>query len=90
MAWALIPVMGTPNYNLGVFLFGTDKVLNIKTGQFEQADGAAKCLIATRKSKGDWYEYSADDVVLRLPKCYVSDMYYTRVYSQDMIDSYLL
>lgn len=87
VSWALIPVEGTPNYDLGVFLIGTDKVLNIKTGRFEQAE---RTLIAMRRSKGDWYEYSANNVVRRMPKSYVSDMYYDRIYSKEMVDSYLL
>lgn len=90
LVWALIPVVGTPNYTLGVFLCGTDKVLNIKTGMFEQINDSARPLPADRRSDGDWYVYTAGNVVHRLPKYYVSDMYYARVYNQKMIESYLL
>lgn len=90
LAWALIPVYGTAEYTLGVYLYGADKVLNIRTGQFEQITDCARPLIANRRYDGDWYIYTAGDVTCRLPKYYVSDMYYTRIYNQDMIDSYLL
>lgn len=86
VTWALLPIVGTAKYDLGVLLVGTDKVLNIRTGRFEQAERAK---IASRRKEGDWYEYSAGETVCRLPKYYVSDAYYTRVYNTDMMNSYL-
>lgn len=90
LAWVLIPVNEVYQYDLGVFLCGTDKVLNIRTGLFEQVNDAARPVIVNRRSKGDWYVYTAEDVEKRLSKYYVSDMYYARIYSKEMVDSYLL
>ena len=85
---------------LGVWLVGTDKAIDVAKGEFVQLRSEpisnGDCLRGTivlchRESDGDYYRYIPEDgTPLRLPKCFVSDAYYNRVYSKDMINSYML
>ena len=79
---------------IGVFLEGTNKAIDLSTGNFEQVgreeNATRRVFIVKRESEGDWHLYRHPERVVRLPKYYISDMYYRRVYSRDMIESYLL
>ena len=85
---------------LGVWLVGTSKAIDVAEGEFVQLrDNPVvqnECLRGTivlcqRESDGDYYRYIPEDgTPLRLPKYFVNDAYYARVYSKDMIDSYML
>ncbi len=88
-------------HRLGVWLVGTSKAIDVAKGVFVQlrdnpvshdASQPRTIALCRRVSDGSYYRYIPEDdsPVLRLPKYFVGDMYYTKVYSKDMIDSYLL
>ena len=94
LAWCIIhyPDAERPErcHRLGVLLVGTDKAIDLADAVFIQNRSDQKAVIATREKDGDWYRYiSEDGFVLRLPYCFISDMYFSRVYSRDLMDGYL-
>lgn len=76
---------------LGVSLVGTDKALDIASGKFIQVRSDQQVIEVTRRTMGDWYIYESEGgSTLRLPRCFVSDMYYNRVFSRDLLENYLI
>lgn len=95
LAWCIIhyPNAERPErqLRLGVLLVGTDKAIDLADGEFIQNRSNQKAMIATREKQGDWYQYECEEgYVLRLPDYFISDMYYKRIYSTDLMDCYLL
>lgn len=95
LAWCIIhyPNAERPErqLRLGVLLVGTDKAIDVADGVFVQNRSNQKAMVATREKLGDWYCYECEEgYVLRLPDSFISDMYYNRIYSRDMMDNYLL
>lgn len=75
---------------LGVALLGTNKAIDLSDGVFINDNSWHKVELATRRTIGDYYIYESENHVQRLPNYFVSDMYYKRVYSKEMMESYLL
>ena len=95
LAWCIIhyPDAERPErrLRLGVILEGTDKAIDLADGVFIQNCSNQKAMIATREKQGDWYHYECQEgYTLHLPYYFISDMYYKRIYSTDLMDSYLL
>ena len=75
---------------LGVALLGTNKAIDISDGVFIDNSSRHKVELATRRTMGDYYIYESENHVERLPDSFVSDMYFNRVYSKEMMEDYLL
>lgn len=74
---------------LGVLLTGTGKFIDIANGQFREIYGPMRVETVKRESDGGWYFYIGETMMMRTPKYYIHDMYYKRVYTKDMIDSFM-
>ena len=94
LSWCLIIYSASEReerlVRLGVALLGTDKAIDLTDGVFINDNSRHKVELATRRTMGDYYIYESDNHVERLPYSFVSDMYYKRVYSKEMIKSYLM
>ena len=95
LSWCIIHYPDIPDparqLRLGVALIGTDKAIDIATGTFIQDHKRSRVILATRRTLGDWYHYESENgPVLRLPRAFTADMYFNRIYSKNLIDSFLL
>ena len=75
--------------SLGVYLVGTDKMVDVAKGRFVQIDNYS-IEPAIRTSKGDYFIYTSKQYAMPLPKNYAADMYRTMLYSKELLDMYIL
>ena len=93
LSWCVIVVYSDERkLRLGVNLVGSGKIIDVAKGEFARLDSDYSCdtytaFNAVRKSRGDFFEYHATNgSVLTLPKTFVNDVFYKKVYSEELMN----
>ena len=96
LQWCILvesPSLPTKEY-LGVLVVGTNKAIHVPQRRFVQVDGQdqPKAYPAKKTANQKNLVFCSEDgsKKLSIPKHYISDIYFRSVYSQKLIDQFLI